>query len=125
MSNFGLGFIKQRTKMEAENKYEDRKEREIVFSKVIKAGKRIYYVDVKENRHGEMYLALTESKKVVSGDEYNQQVSFEKHKVFLYREDFEKFLAELHEAVDFIEEQQGKAEPRPERNDDIKIDLEF
>lgn len=111
--------------MEGENRREGGREREIMFSKVIKAGKRIYYVDVKENRHGEMYLALTESKKVVSGSEEAPQVSFEKHKLFLYREDFQKFLAGLQEAVDFIEDKQGKAEPRPEYNDDIKIDLEF
>lgn len=111
--------------MEGENRREGGREREIVFSKVIKAGKRIYYVDVKENRHGEMYLALTESKKVVSGSEDAPQVSFEKHKLFLYREDFQKFLTGLQEAVDFIEDKQGKAEPRPEYSDDIKIDLEF
>lgn len=111
--------------MEGENRREGGREREIVFSKVIKAGKRIYYVDVKENRHGEMYLALTESKKVVSGSEDDPQISFEKHKIFLYREDFQKFVTGLQEAVDFIENKQGKAEPRPEYNDDIKIDLEF
>lgn len=111
--------------MEAENKRQEGREKEILFSKVIKAGKRIYYVDVKENRHGEMYLALTESKKVVSGSDDMPQVSFEKHKVFLYREDFEKFLSGLHEAVDFIEERQGKAEPRAEYSEDIKLDLEF
>lgn len=112
-------------KMEGENRRENGKEREIVFSKVIKAGKRIYYVDVKENRNGEMYLALTESKKVVTGSDEVPQVSFEKHKLFLYREDFDKFLAGVSEAVNFIEEKQGKAEPRPEYNDDIRIDLEF
>ena len=43
-------------------------DKEIVFSKAIKAGKRIYYLDVKKNRKGEMFLAITESKKVVSGE---------------------------------------------------------
>lgn len=111
--------------MEGENKREGGREKEIVFSKVIKAGKRIYYVDVKESRNGELYLALTESKKVVSGSDDAPQVSFEKHKLFLYREDFEKFLTGLQEAVTFIEEKQGKSDPRPEFNEDIKIDLEF
>ena len=111
--------------MEGENRREGGREREIVFSKVIKAGKRIYYVDVKENRHGEMYLALTESKKVVKGTEEAPEVSFEKHKVFLYREDFEKFLDGMQEAIAFVEEKQGKAEPRPDYTEDIKIDLEF
>ncbi len=111
--------------MEGENKREGLREKEIVFSKVIRAGKRIYYVDVKESHNGEMYLALTESKKIVSGGEDAPQISFEKHKIFLYREDFEKFISGLQEAVTFIEEKQGKADPRPEYSEDIKIDLEF
>lgn len=111
--------------MEGENKHEGGREQEIIFSKVIKAGKRIYYVDVKENRHGEMYLALTESKKVVTGTEDDPRINFEKHKLFLYREDFDKFLTGLREAVDFIEDKQGKAEARPEYDGNIKLDLEF
>ena len=67
-------------------------DKEIVFSKAIKAGKRIYYLDVKKNRKDEMFLAITESKKIVSGEGDDSQVSFEKHKIFLYKEDFEKFM---------------------------------
>lgn len=77
-------------------------EKEIVFSKAIKAGKRIYYLDVKKNRKDEMFLAITESKKVVSGEGEEAQVSFEKHKIFLYREDFEKFIEGLNQAISFI-----------------------
>lgn len=99
---------------------------EIIFSKAVKAGKRIYYMDVKSSRTGEMYLSITESKKVTSGDIDNPTVNFEKHKIFLYKEDFEKFLGSLHETVDYIEEHQGKAEPREEfGSDEIKIDVEF
>lgn len=58
-------------------------DKEIVFSKAIKAGKRIYYLDVKKNRKGEMFLAITESKKVVSAEGNSPQVSFEKHKYFI------------------------------------------
>lgn len=106
---------------------EDSKDREIVFSRTIKAGKRIYYVDVKRNRKDELYLALTESKKIVSGnDADNQTISFEKHKIFLYKEDFEKFQNGVNEAIAYIENEQGKAEPRPETDDaDIKIDIDF
>lgn len=57
-------------------------DKEIVFSKAIKAGKRIYYLDVKKNRKDEMFLAITESKKIVSGEGDDSQVSFEKHKIF-------------------------------------------
>ena len=67
-------------------------DKEIVFSKAIKAGKRIYYLDVKKNRKEEMFIAITESKKVVSLDKDDPQVNFEKHKIFLYKEDFEKFM---------------------------------
>lgn len=80
----------------------DMNDKEIVFSKSIKAGKRIYYLDVKKNRKEEMFLAITESKKVVTGEGEDSQVSFEKHKIFLYREDFEKFMNGLNEAMNFI-----------------------
>ena len=79
----------------------DMNDKEIVFSKSIKAGKRIYYLDVKKNRKDEMFLAITESKKVIMGEGDDSQVSFEKHKIFLYREDFQKFMAGLTEAIDF------------------------
>lgn len=82
-------------------------DKEIVFSQSIKAGKRIYYLDVKKNRKDEMFLAITESKKVVMGEGDDSQVSFEKHKIFLYKEDFEKFMNGLQQAIGFIQEQQG------------------
>ena len=85
----------------------DVSDKEIVFSQSIKAGKRIYYLDVKKNRKDEMFLAITESKKVVMGEGDDSQVSFEKHKIFLYKEDFEKFMNGLQQAIGFIQEQQG------------------
>ena len=81
-------------------------DKEIVFSKAIKAGKRIYYLDVKKNRKDEMFLAITESKKIVSGEGDDSQVSFEKHKIFLYKEDFEKFTNGLQQAIQFITDEQ-------------------
>ena len=84
----------------------DMNDKEIVFSKSIKAGKRIYYLDVKKNRKDEMFLAITESKKVVTGEGEDDQVSFEKHKIFLYREDFEKFMNGLNEAINFINQKE-------------------
>jgi len=84
----------------------DMNDKEIVFSKSIKAGKRIYYLDVKKNRKDEMFLAITESKKVVTGEGEDAQVSFEKHKIFLYREDFDKFMNGLNEAINFINEKE-------------------
>ena len=84
----------------------DMNDKEIVFSKSIKAGKRIYYLDVKKNRKDEMFLAITESKKVVTGEGEDAQVIFEKHKIFLYREDFEKFMNGLNEAINFINQKE-------------------
>ena len=125
----------------------DMNDKEIVFSQSVKAGKRIYYLDVKKNRKDEMFLAITESKKVVMGEGDDSQVSFEKHKIFLYREDFEKFMSGLRQAIGFIEEQQGchtkhaadeedekgapaqEEQPKEEKasplGEEIKIDIEF
>ena len=85
-------------------------ERDIVFSKTVKAGKRIYYIDVKKSRNDDMYIAITESKKIVAPDN-SQNVSFEKHKIFLYKEDFKKFLAGLADTVKYVEDRQGAATP--------------
>jgi hypothetical protein len=111
-------------------------EKEIVFSQAIKAGKRIYYIDVKKNRKEEMYLSITESKKIVSGEGEDALVTFEKHKIFLYREDFEKFATSLRQAIDFVVAEQGEYQPRyqepvvtepqkEEEEDNLKIDIEF
>ena len=114
-------------------------DKEIVFSKAIKAGKRIYYLDVKKNRKDEMFLAITESKKIVSGDGDDSQVSFEKHKIFLYKEDFEKFMNGLQQAIQFIADEQGSVTSAKEQSledaeestsedfgkDEIKIDIDF
>lgn len=86
------------------------RDKDIVFSKSVKAGKRIYYVDVKKNRKGELFIALTESKKVVSGDTESPSINFEKHKIFLYQEDFEHFMSGLEEAVNFIRTEQPRVE---------------
>jgi hypothetical protein len=106
-------------------------EKEIVYSQAIKAGKRIYYIDVKKNRKDEMYLSITESKKIVAGEGENTSVSFEKHKIFLYREDFEKFSTSLKEAIDFVVAEQGEYRPRPvaqpeeETPEKLDIDIDF
>ena len=80
---------------------EEKRDQEIVYSKAIKAGKRIYYLDVKRNRKNELFLAITESKKKIMGED--AQVSFEKHKIFLYKEDFAKFKEGLEEVTEFID----------------------
>ena len=109
----------------------DSKEKDILFSRAIKAGKRLYYVDVKQSSRGDLYLALTESKRIVSGDPEMPQFSYEKHKLFVYPEDFEKFKNALSGVIGFIEDGTVPAEDEFiendsfEKNDDLGMDLNF
>lgn len=75
-------------------------ERDLVFSENVRAGKRIYYFDVKQTRNGDRYISITESKKVVDGPVENPRTAFEKHKLFLYKEDYEKFLSAFLKVLD-------------------------
>ena len=75
---------------------EHNSQREEVFSKSVRAGKRTYFFDVKSTKANDFYLTITESKKRI-GDDGNP--FFEKHKIFLYREDFQKFVDGLNEAI--------------------------
>ncbi|MDD4968697.1 MAG: DUF3276 family protein [Paludibacter sp.] len=92
----------------------EKKDNEIIYSKAIKAGKRIYYLDVKKSRNDDLFLAITESKKKVVGHEDDVQVTYEKHKIFLYKEDFDKFIEGLQDVVGFINREQGEPIPRAE-----------
>lgn len=96
----------------------EKKDNEIIYSKAIKAGKRIYYLDVKKSRNEDLFLAITESKKKVTGFEEDAQVTYEKHKIFLYKEDFDKFIEGLEDVVSFIKREQGEAPQREERKYD-------
>lgn len=83
----------------------EKKESDILFTRTVKAGKRIYYVDVKQDRNSEYYVSLTESKRIREGsDEAPPQ--FEKHKIFIYREDIGKIREAFEAASAFVE--QGK-----------------
>lgn len=119
--------------MEDKKKIQQDADKEIVFSKAVKAGKRIYYIDVKKNRKDEMFIAITESKKIVNGEGEEAQISFEKHKIFLYKEDFGKFTNGLDQAIQYIADTQGpiasyndnEQEETPENkddNDELNID---
>ena len=77
----------------------------------MKAGKRIYYLDVKKDRTGDHYLCITESKKRVMGEETPQ---FEKHKLFLYKEDFAHFCEGLEDVIAYVKAQVGEIESRRE-----------
>jgi hypothetical protein len=89
----------------------DRKDREEIFSKAVRAGKRTYFFDVKATRTDEQYLTITESKRRFSNEQ--GKFFYEKHKIFLYKEDFEKFMNGMNVALKFIET--GiRPEPDPE-----------
>jgi len=79
---------------------EDNKENEKVeiYSKRVRAGKRTYFFDVKSTRSNDYYLTITESMRRIKDDGF----VYEKHKIFLYKEDFEKFLDALKETVDHV-----------------------
>ncbi|MFC2096839.1 DUF3276 family protein [Bacteroidota bacterium] len=77
----------------------EKNEREEIFSEIVRAGKRTYFFDVKATRRNDYYLTLTESKKIFDKD---GGFHFEKHKLFLYKEDFDKFADGLDSAIKFI-----------------------
>ncbi len=76
-------------------------DREEVYSKVVRAGNRTYFFDVKATRKNDLYLTITESKKRFNKD---GKFFFEKHKIFLYKEDFEKFADGFEDAIGYIKE---------------------
>lgn len=76
------------------------RDREELFSKAVRAGKRTYFFDVKETKSGDKYLTITESKRRFDND--SGKFSYEKHKLFLFKEDFEKFLDGYEDAISFI-----------------------
>lgn len=75
-----------------------------IFSKPVKAGKRTYFFDVKATKGNDYYLTITESKKRFGDD---GRFHYEKHKLFLYKEDFDKFADGLMEAINFIKNRNG------------------
>jgi len=81
--------------------HEKQERREDIFSKAVRAGKRTYFFDVKATRNDQYYLTITESKRRFTNEE--GKFIYEKHKVFLYHEDFEKFVRGLDAAIRFIE----------------------
>ena len=100
----------------------ENKDREEVFSKKVRAGKRTYFFDVKATRSNDYYVTITESKKRL------EDGVFVKHKIFLYKEDFEKFSEGLLETLNYIRENQEVEEKKYEYNPDaapVKADDDF
>jgi len=110
----GEFILKRKKKMEKD----ERREPEIVFSRSVKAGKRIYYLDVRKARNEDLYLCITESKRRQAEGE--EAPSFEKHKLFLYKEDFAHFTEGLNEVIGYIRDQLGTIEERPEWTPEAK-----
>jgi hypothetical protein len=100
----------------------DSKEKNAIYAKSLRAGKRTYFFDVREStRSGDYYLTITESKKRFVDD--SGKFVFDKHKVFLYKEDFEQFMNDLHEVMDYIKKEQpftteGLKEEREKRREE-------
>ena len=103
-------------------KFDERRESEIVYSRSVKAGKRIYYLDVKKDRTGDYYLCITESKRRQAEGE--EAPSFEKHKVFLYKEDFAHFTEGLQDVIAYVQSQLGAIESRQEWTPENQVEAE-
>jgi hypothetical protein len=87
-----------------QNGSEEKNQKDEIFTKVVRAGKRTYFFDVKATRKDDYYLTITESKKRMGKE---GKVFYEKHKIFLYKEDFEKFTEGLNDAVTYINNENG------------------
>lgn len=110
---------------------------EILFSRTVKAGKRIYYVDVKRDRKGGYYISITESKRLRDAMDGGRPM-FEKHKIFLYREDLEKFQSAFTAATNFVYDKarggeyapdwaipEGEADYSDDEEDSMNFDIRF
>ena len=80
-------------------------EREDIFSKTMRAGRRTYFFDVRSTKAGDYYLTLTESKKFTNDD---GSYHYKKHKIYLYKEDFSEFSSNLSEMTDYIIKEKGE-----------------
>jgi hypothetical protein len=76
-------------------------EKQEIFSEKVRAGKRTYFFDVKATRTNDYYLTITESKRRYKEDGF----VYEKHKIFLYKEDFDKFITALNSTVNHVKEE--------------------
>ncbi|WP_124981135.1 PUR family DNA/RNA-binding protein [Nonlabens xiamenensis] len=82
----------------------DYKDQEEIYSKVVRAGRRTYFFDVRSTKADDYYLTITESKKFTNDD---GSFHFKKHKIYLYKEDFQEFGETLKEVTDYIIDKKG------------------
>lgn len=83
----------------------DMMEKEEIFSKVLRAGRRTYFFDVRATKAGDYYLTITESKKFTNDD---GSFHYKKHKIYLYKEDFAEFNEILREMTDYVIQEKGE-----------------
>jgi len=111
------------------NESESKNQKEEIFTRVVRAGKRTYFFDVKATRKEDYYLTITESKKRLGKE---GKVFYEKHKIFLYKEDFEKFTDGLKDTVTYIgngkdlpKNEVKPAEKKPAQDKEVLSSEEF
>ncbi len=80
-------------------------DKEEIYSKVMRAGRRTYFFDVRETKAGDYYLTITESKKFTNED---GSFHYKKHKIYLYKEDFADFKENLDEMIQYVLEEKGE-----------------
>jgi hypothetical protein len=101
------------------NGLEEKNVKEEIFTKVVRAGKRTYFFDVKATRMDDYYLTITESKKRLGKE---GKIFYEKHKIFLYKEDFNKFAEGLKESVSYIDSNKNFSASHDSMSEVISMD---
>ena len=94
-------------------------DQEEIYSKVLRAGRRTYFFDVRSTKAGDYYLTITESKKFTHDD---GSFHYKKHKIYLYKEDFEAFREIMEEMMDYIIDEKGQEVISERHQKDFKKD---
>lgn len=97
-------------------------DKEEIYSKVLRAGRRTYFFDVRATKAGDYYLTITESKKFTNDD---GSYHYKKHKIYLYKEDFTEFREILAEMTDYIVTEKGEEVISERHQRDFKREDEF
>jgi len=96
-------------------------EKEEIYSKVLRAGRRTYFFDVRATKAGDYYITITESKKFTNDD---GSFHYKKHKIYLYKEDFKEFNDILKEMTDYVISEKGDEVISERHQKDFKRDFE-
>ena len=97
-------------------------DKEEIYSKVLRAGRRTYFFDVRATKAGDYYLTITESKKFTNDD---GSFHYKKHKIYLYKEDFTEFREILAEMTDYIIDEKGEEVISDRHQKDFKKEDNF